>query len=284
MKGIALVLLLALAVLAPAPAEAQIPNAGFETWVSGAPTGWITTNVPPLAVPVTQTSTKHSGSSALMGTVVSILGVGSYPPFIWSEFPVAQRFATFTGWYSFTAVGGDSLFGWLVMYKSQAAIGLSFFNNKATHAAYTQFSQTIEYFASGVPDSCIMYFGITGSAANNDTIHVGSTFNLDDLALTGTATGVGEQATQPVAFALAQNFPNPFNPSTLIQYQLPGSGPVRLSVFDILGREVATLVDGVQQQGTHEVRFDGGGLSSGVYFYRLQTNGSVQQRKMILQK
>jgi hypothetical protein len=59
---------------------------------------------------------------------------------------------------------------------------------------------------------------------------------------------------------------------------------VRLTVYDILGREVATLVDGMQQPGPHEARFDGGGLSSGVYLYRLQTAGFVQQKKMILQK
>jgi hypothetical protein len=70
----------------------------------------------------------------------------------------------------------------------------------------------------------------------------------------------------------------------LIQYQLPGAGPVRLTVYDILGREVARLVDGIQQPGNHEARFDGGGLASGVYLYRLQTAGFVQERKMILQK
>jgi hypothetical protein len=284
MKRIALIFLCALAVLFPALTEAQIPNAGFETWASGLPTGWITTNVPSVAVPVTQTATSHSGSSALKGTVVSFLGITSYPPFLWSEFPVAQRYATFSGWYSFSAVGGDSLFGWLVMYKASSPIGYSFFNNKTTRATYTQFNVSIGYFASGVPDSCAMYFGITGSTANKDTIHVGSTFNLDDLSLSGTATGVAEQPTQPTAFSLSQNFPNPFNPSTLIHYQLAGAGPVRLTVYDILGREVATLVDGIQQQGTHEARFDGGGLSSGVYLYRLQTTGLVQQKKMILQK
>jgi hypothetical protein len=284
MKRIALVFLCALAVLLPALTEAQIPNAGFETWAGGIPTGWITTNVPPIAVPVTQTATSHSGSSALKGTVVSVAGISSYPPFIWSEFPVAQRYATFSGWYSFTAVGGDSLFGWLVMYKSSSPIGYSFFNNKTTRTSYTQFNANIGYFASGVPDSCAMYFGITGSTANKDTIHVGSTFNLDDLSLSGTATGIAEQPSLPLSYALSQNFPNPFNPSTLIQYQLPGTGPVRMTVYDILGREVATLVDGVQQQGTHEARFEAGGLSSGVYFYRLQAAGFVQQRKMVLQK
>ena len=280
----ALVFLCALAVLFPVLAEAQIPNPGFETWANGLPTGWITTNVPPVAVPVTQTATSHSGSSALTGTVVSLLGISSYPPFIWSEFPIPQRYATFSGWYTFSAVGGDSLFGWLVMFKASSPIGYSFFNNKTTRATYTQFNVNIGYFASGVPDSCAMYFGITGSSANKDTIHVGSTFNLDDLSLSGTAAGVAEQTAQPLAYTLSQNFPNPFNPSTVIQYQIPGAGPVRLTVYDILGREVATLVDGVQQPGTHEARFDGGGLASGVYLYRIQAAGFVQQRKMILQK
>ena len=284
MNRIALVFLCALAVMFPALTEAQIPNPGFETWGSGVPTGWITNNIPTFASPVTQTSTAHSGSSALNGTVVSFAGITSYPPTVWSEFPVAQRYATFSGWYSFTAVGGDSLYGWLVMSKAQAPIGIAFFSNKTTRASYSQFNETISYFDSGVPDSCQMWFGITGSSASNDTIHVGSTFNLDDLSLSGTAAGIAEQRVQPLVYALSQNFPNPFNPSTLIRYQLAGAGPVRLTVYDILGREVATLVDGMQQPGAHEARFDGGGLSSGVYLYRLQTYGFVQQRKMILQK
>jgi hypothetical protein len=284
MKTLVPVLLLALAVMVPSLTQAQIPNPGFETWANGLPAGWLTTNISPLAVPVTQTATAHTGSAALNGTVVSLLGTTSYPPFVWSEFPVAQRYATFSGWYSFTAVGGDSLFGWLVMYKSSSPIGYAFFNNKTTRASYTQFNVAIGYFASGVPDSCAMYFGITGSAANNDTIHVGSKFNLDDLSLSGTAAGVALQPGQPLTYALSQNFPNPFNPSTLISYQTAGAGYVRLTVYDILGREVATLVDGVQEPGTHEVRFDAGTLSSGMYVYRLRTTGYVQQRKMILQK
>lgn len=285
MKRIALVFLCALAVLLPALTEAQIPNAGFETWSnSNTPTGWTTDNVPPILVPVTQTATGHSGSWALKGTVVAIAGYSSYPPIVWTEFPISQRYATFSGYYTFSAVSGDSLFGWLLMYKSSLPIAASVFTNKATRATYAQFSVTIGYFGSGVPDSCAMYFGILGTTTGTDSPHVGSTFSLDDLSLSGTAAGVAEQSTQPLAFALSQNFPNPFNPSTLIQYQLPGAGPVRLTVYDILGREVATLVDGTQQPGTHEARFDGGGLSSGVYFYRLQAAGFVQQRKMILQK
>lgn len=284
MKRIALGLFLSLAVLLPATTGAQIPNPGFETWANGNPTGWtVFFNIPQLVVTVTQTATSHSGSSALTGTVVA--GIPTvYPPIIWSKFPVSQRYATFSGWYTFSANGGDSLYAWLVMYKSNTPIGAVLFGNKTTRASYTQFNATIDYATGGVPDTCQIYLGILGSTASSDTPHVGSTFNLDDLALSGTATGVAEQPAQPLSYSLSQNFPNPFNPSTLISYRTAGAGPVRLTVYDILGREVARLVDEVQQQGTHEVRFDGGGLASGVYMYRLQTAEFVQQKKMILQK
>ena len=284
MKTIVPVLLLGLAILFPALTLAQVANGGFETWANGAPTGWTTDNISPLATPVTQTATSHTGSSAVMGTVVSYAGLASYPPYLFSEFPVSQRYATFSGWYTFSAVGGDSLYGWLVMYKAHVGIGVAVFSNKTTRGTYTQFNTPISYFASGVPDSCWMWFAITGSSANNDTVHVGSTFKLDDLSLSGTAAGVEVQPGQPLTFALSQNFPNPFNPSTLIRYQTAAAGQVRLTVYDILGREVSTLVDRIEQPGTHEVRFDGGGLSSGVYLYRIQTPGFVQQRKMVLQK
>ncbi|HEX7574493.1 MAG TPA: T9SS type A sorting domain-containing protein [Bacteroidota bacterium] len=283
MKRIAPAFLFAFAVVFPALTEAQIPNAGFETWGAGEPAGWVSDNYAGYYSPMTQTSTAHSGFSALQGTVVSYFTY-LYPPFVYTGFPISQRYATFTGWYTSNPVGGDSLYGWLAMFKSQSPIGYAVFGNQATQGAYAKFTATVSYFLGGTPDSCAIWFGITGPSANTANIHEGSTFTLDDLSLSGTATGVAEQPTQPLTFALSQNFPNPFNPSTLIRYQLPGAGPVRLTVYDILGREVATLVDGTQQQGAHEARFDGGGLSSGVYLYRLQTSGFVQQRKMILQK
>jgi len=283
MKRIALVFICALALLSPALMEAQIPNAGFETWSSGNPTGWTVIFNIPGYLTVIQTATAHSGSSALQGTVVSVMGLGTLPPIIWSKFAVSQRYATVSGWYTFSAVGGDSLYAWLVMYKSNVPIGSVIFGNKTTRASYTQFNANIDYVTAGVPDSCQLYLGVLGSSAANDTPHVGSTFKLDDLSLSGT-NGIAEQSTQPFTYSLSQNFPNPFNPSTLIRYQVAAAGPVRLAVYDILGREVATLVDGIEQPGTHEVRFDGGGLASGIYLYKIQTAGFVQQRKMILQK
>jgi hypothetical protein len=98
-------------------------------------------------------------------------------------------------------------------------------------------------------------------------------------------TGVEESPTAiPYRFELAQNYPNPFNPSTKIQYTLKNTGNVRLSVYDLLGREVAVLVNGVRSAGSHEVTFSRPDLGSGVYFYKLQAGGQVMTKKMVLMK
>jgi hypothetical protein len=90
----------------------------------------------------------------------------------------------------------------------------------------------------------------------------------------------GRPAGVPTQLALAQNYPNPFNPSTTIRYELPAASEVRLSVFDMLGREVSVLVNERREAGVHEVRFDASGLSSGVYLYKLQAGDAVQTRKL----
>lgn len=90
--------------------------------------------------------------------------------------------------------------------------------------------------------------------------------------------------TRPLEFNLHKNYPNPFNPVTVIRYQLPVNSEVRLEVFDILGRRVAVLVDGLVEAGTHEVSFDASTLASGVYLYRLQAGDFVQARQMVLVK
>ncbi len=88
----------------------------------------------------------------------------------------------------------------------------------------------------------------------------------------------------PVVFQLLPNYPNPFNNSTIIRYFLAERGEVRLTVFDILGRDVNTLVDNYQEQGQYAVNFDAAYLSSGIYFYRLETKNMSVVGKMILQK
>lgn len=105
------------------------------------------------------------------------------------------------------------------------------------------------------------------------------------LAIRDTPNGM------PGEFRLEQNYPNPFNPSTVIKYTIagaggsgPGAGKTSLIVYDVLGRQVATLVDEAKAPGSYEVRFDGSRWASGVYFYRLMAGSFVQSRKMLLLK
>ncbi|MDE3057290.1 MAG: T9SS type A sorting domain-containing protein [Bacteroidota bacterium] len=101
---------------------------------------------------------------------------------------------------------------------------------------------------------------------------------------------VDADAVQPVdapiphQFFVAQNYPNPFNPTTNIQYGVPGTSLVSVKVFNLLGQEVATLVNGVQSAGVYTVDFDASSFGSGVYFYRVQAGKSVETKRMIVMK
>ncbi len=106
----------------------------------------------------------------------------------------------------------------------------------------------------------------------------------------GRATGItAKPGTVPSAYDLAQNYPNPFNPSTRIAFTLPAAGATRLSVYNMLGQEIAVLANGTYQAGTHEVVWNGcdsrgTAMPSGVYMYRLKSGESMHAKKMILMK
>jgi hypothetical protein len=114
---------------------------------------------------------------------------------------------------------------------------------------------------------------------------------VDDVEIWWNATGIedGEETAVPGIFALEANYPNPFNPATNIGYSLPAACDINLSVYNILGQKVRTLVDCNQQAGAYEVRWDGAddsgkAVSSGVYFYRLQAGTHTATRRMMLLK
>jgi len=92
------------------------------------------------------------------------------------------------------------------------------------------------------------------------------------------------EVTAPTVFALEQNYPNPFNPSTLISYSIPQNTFVTLKVYDIIGNEVATLVNETKSAGNYDVRFDASNLSNGAYLYSIKTENFTSTKKMILMK
>ena len=108
---------------------------------------------------------------------------------------------------------------------------------------------------------------------------------LFNVGVNGFPTLVNNKEAQiPEEFSLSQNYPNPFNPTTTISYTLKESEQVRLAVFDLSGKEIATLVDELQDPGEHEVTFNAQGLASGVYCYQLRTEAGMLTKKMILMK
>lgn len=118
----------------------------------------------------------------------------------------------------------------------------------------------------------------TASATNYD-------YMIDNF-MTSELVGVEDQSTTelPTGYTLAQNYPNPFNPSTQISFAIPNSELVTLNIYDVLGKEVATLVDGAQSAGSYTVSFDASKLSSGIYFYTLKAGNFIETKKMILMK
>ena len=101
----------------------------------------------------------------------------------------------------------------------------------------------------------------------------------------GTVTGVPAAVQDlPSAYQLSQNYPNPFNPETRIEFSIVEGGAVRLTVYDILGREVAALVNEPMPPGRYRVNWSAGTLPTGVYFYRLQSGAFMETKKLLLLK
>jgi 2',3'-cyclic-nucleotide 2'-phosphodiesterase (5'-nucleotidase family) len=144
--------------------------------------------------------------------------------------------------------------------------------------------------SSGIQLQDIEFTGIPDYTALKD--HVRRTFfvsscsegRIIEQTCGDSGTPDDEEGLTAESVRLGGNYPNPFNPSTLITYSLPQEAKVSLQIFDVSGRLVETLVNTVQPKGEYEVRFNAGSLSSGVYFYRLDAGGYVQTRKMTLVK
>ena len=145
-------------------------------------------------------------------------------------------------------------------------------------------------FQDMIPDQTNSYLGLTywyGIQGQNQVTYGQRRFvgnYTTGAILSTTAVSPGANAEIPAKFSLAQNYPNPFNPATKIDFALPAASPVRLSVYNMLGQEVATLVNGTVTAGSHTVSFDGSRLASGIYFYRLVAGSYVSTMRMILVK
>ncbi len=137
---------------------------------------------------------------------------------------------------------------------------------------------TFDAHISGLlPDALYYYRVVTWSNS-------GTSYGIDQSFSTNLLTNIHEDPPIPNKVSLSQNYPNPFNPSTVIRYRLPARVTVSLKVFNVLGQQVASLVDEIQEAGEKSIEWNAVGMPSGVYFYKLQTQESVQARKLVVLK
>ncbi|RPH38026.1 T9SS C-terminal target domain-containing protein, partial [bacterium] len=142
-----------------------------------------------------------------------------------------------------------------------------------------------------IQENRFSYFGLPFHLDATGNLYVAGTVQAAGGTTIGTVKyalraelSVESPSQLPTSFSLAQNYPNPFNPKTGIRFQVPGVSDVKLVVYDILGREVAALVNEKKPAGTYEMSVDATGLASGVYFYRLTAGSFVQTKRMTLVK
>jgi hypothetical protein len=162
-----------------------------------------------------------------------------------------------------------------------AGSGLKLSSGELTHSSAISYSNPkviqFSYTAPGTAGTDTLYATVDRGYSGAWAFTPNYGFTVESLS------GVINNET-PVSFGLAQNFPNPFNPVTKINYRIEKSGIVTLKVYDVTGNEISTLVSSNQTAGSYTVDFNSGNLSSGIYFYKLESAGKSDVRKMTLLK
>ncbi len=175
-------------------------------------------------------------------------------------------------------------------WTSSMCFGLNCFPAELDSVATTPYfgnhpaapGDTVDFSLDFFTDSTILGTGHVKLVAKNmsnpsDSIVI-------DLYGSTQPTSVGEESGNPNTYSLSQNYPNPFNPSTMINFSLAKSGYTTLKIYDVLGKEVKTLIEGYTPAGNHSVNFSALNLASGLYFYRLKSGNYTDVKKMILMK
>jgi hypothetical protein len=174
----------------------------------------------------------------------------------------------------------DPTFGTKTLLNTDSAVALP----HGTEVGPIRYAFAVKMTASDVQTFRFrIYPWYTGASSNSKYVY---TQLAVIMGTTTSATAVDDPMPRsiPTTYSLGQNYPNPFNPTTGIRYQLPRAGNVRLAVYNLLGLEVATLVNGFREAGAHNVSWNAAGMPSGVYFYKIDAGNFTRTLKMVLQK
>ncbi|HQT92234.1 MAG TPA: T9SS type A sorting domain-containing protein [Candidatus Kryptobacter bacterium] len=199
--------------------------------------------------------------------------------------------STFIGWYR-VQIGKDSMDFNMMSFSGIGSGNMMQFEKGIMCHLYWDSVTADSMYRHSHPTGIMAWNGsnwvtVSYASINGNDASLTTTVTYSAIAFVGTPdkpTEVVSHSGTPLTFSLSQNYPNPFNPTTVISYQLPAVSHVTLKVYDILGNEVATLVNGTQSAGVHTAEFSGANLASGIYFYRLSTPNNVKTMKMILLK
>lgn len=264
---------------------AQIPNEGFEQWNGNNPVNWVTSNVESFIF-VTPSSNPLSGSfaarletkefSGVLGQAILSAGPDG------EGFAVNQRHGQLSLYYKFHKTIPTAFLTISVGFKKgEDGIGAGVLSINNAADQYTPVTIPVTYFTNDIPDLAVITIIVNDQFMNPAAS--GSYAEIDNLSFEQ-LTDVNGENTGVIEYELDQNFPNPFNPSTTIRFSIPESGNTTIKVYNVLGSEVATLLNEVRLAGTYEVAFNALDLPSGAYFYSIEVNDFRDVKKMILMK
>lgn len=246
----------------------SFPSYSFALYKRGANDSvWQTVNTAPLAA-----SEARLYSDADGNIIVRVIGgsykIWKYDGSSWTEIPLPTGIGT-SPWALQLAPARNGVL-WGAFVGSNVNKGIYFTTNSGTSWKYVGLEAVGIKFLNTIEDTAYAVTFIDGVHAFTTASEPTSVENIKPQIAK--------------SYELYQNYPNPFNPSTTIRFSIPVSGFVSIKVFDILGREVAALLNEEKKEGIYSVPFNGAKLSSGVYFYRMQADNFTQVKKLLLQK
>ncbi|RLD22520.1 MAG: hypothetical protein DRI54_08360 [Bacteroidetes bacterium] len=250
----------------------EIPNHSFEEWIVGIPIGWY-------GYGIGQSSDSFNGIYAIS---LQVNGDGAVPILIAGEvvpgINISKRHGIFKGFYKFDPNGNDFLKVDVIMGLNGDVVGIGSAQFSETPASnWIEFSVPITYSSDETPNDALMFLSIT----NDDGSATYGSDAVVDFVSFGEVTGIEQLSGLTKESVHLKNFPNPFDLSTTISFDIEKSTKVSLGVYNLTGQKVSTILKNeLISSGHHEFRFDSMNLLSGLYFYTLSTDDFIVTRKM----
>ncbi|MCB0731088.1 MAG: T9SS type A sorting domain-containing protein [Ignavibacteriae bacterium] len=275
----------------------QILNNSFENWDSfGNPTNWITSEIPGSLNSITQSNDAQNGQYSVKIEVMDFFGVpysGNLQSIDTANtygHPISSNYSNLSGYYKFVPKGSAELFIVAGVYdEASQLIGVGGYYTGVGNSSWQQFNVPLDYYMQSTAASILITISVIDTSDPGPDLNTIGAYALIDNLQLGNPTSVNDNGNLPQSFTLSQNYPNPFNPTTSINYTVPLNGKdflqdVKLKIYDILGREVATLVNQRQKPGFYTVHWNASNQPSGIYFYQFTAKNYTVTKKMTLLK